>query len=256
MSNRIRLLTASDLPQACALSRAVNWNQTEADWRLAIEMNPQGCFVMEAEGVVVATTTTIRYGTKLAWVGMVLTHPDFRRQGLASALMERALDRLSDVETVKLDATEMGAPVYRRLGFVDDREIERWIRPPGAVLASRIDGYFANPSLDLEAFGADRSALLRPLAGIESASTPDGFAMGRGVRFGPCVSRSEESAVALLHWYLSRHAGEQVLWDTFPSDLPRSHGFELSRRLLRMVRGPALAADDSLVYAGAGFEFG
>jgi GNAT superfamily N-acetyltransferase len=256
MSNRIRLLTASDVPQAYALSRAVSWNQTEADWQLALEMNPEGCFAVEVEGRVVATTTTIRYGTKLAWIGMVLTHPEFRRQGLAAALMDRALDHLGDVETVKLDATDMGAPVYRRLGFVDDCVIERWIRPPGAMAASQVNKYFTNPSLDLEAFGADRSALLRRLANIEAASTGDAFAMGRGTRFGSCVSRSEESAVALLHWFLARHDGEQVLWDTFPSELPRRHGFELSRRLMRMIRGPALPANDSLIYAGAGFEFG
>jgi GNAT superfamily N-acetyltransferase len=256
MSNRIRLLTASDVPQACALSRAVSWNQTEAVWGLAIEINTAGCLGVDVAARGVATTTTIRYGTRLAWVGMVLTHPEFRRQGLASALMERALDHLSDVETVNLDATEMGTPVYRRLGFVDDCVIERWIRPPGAVLPSRVNEYCADPSLDLEAFGADRSALLRRLANIEAASTGDAFAMGRGVRFGPCVSRSEESAIALLHCFVARHEGEQVLWDTFPSELPRRHGFELSRRLTRMIKGPALHANDSLIYAGAGFEFG
>jgi len=123
----IRILTTDDVPQALALSQAVGWNQTAADWALAIEMNPEGCFAMEEDGQVVATTTTIRYGTELAWVGMVLTHPDYRCRGFARALMERALDHLADVETIKLDATKMGTPLYRKLGFVEECAIERWI---------------------------------------------------------------------------------------------------------------------------------
>ena len=219
-------------------------------------MNPAGCFAVEAEGAVVATTTTIRYGTRLAWIGMVLTHPEFRGRGFARALMQRALDDLSDVETVKLDATEMGAPLYRQLGFVDECPMERWLRAPGMAAACDAAAYVPGGPLDQEAFGADRSALLQRLAGIESGSAPGAFAMGRWARFGPSVSRSKDSAEALLAWYLARHAADSVLWDTFPSALPAAHGFVLSRRLMRMTRGRVLRARDEFVYAGAGFEFG
>ena len=120
------------MPRALALSRAAGWNQTPADWALVIEMNPEGCFGLECDGQLAATTSTIRYGTDLAWVGMVLTHPEYRGRGFARTLMERALDHLSDVRTVKLDATEMGGPLYKKLGFVDECATERWIRPAGA----------------------------------------------------------------------------------------------------------------------------
>src|ERR1700722_11501007 len=126
MSNRIRALEVSDVPQAVALSQAVGWNQAATDWRLAIEMNPGGCFATEIDGAVVATTTSIRYGTDLAWIGMVLTHPEYRGRGFARALMQQVLEHLSDVETIKLDATEMGAPLYRQYGFVGECAIERW----------------------------------------------------------------------------------------------------------------------------------
>src|ERR1700722_19494284 len=126
MANRIRLLEPPDVPQARALSQSAGWNQTPEDWALAIEMNPVGCFAMELEGALVATTTTIRYGTDLAWIGMVLTHPEYRGRGFARALMQQVLEHLSDVETIKLDATEMGAPLYRQYGFVGECAIERW----------------------------------------------------------------------------------------------------------------------------------
>jgi GNAT superfamily N-acetyltransferase len=255
MSNRIRMLEASDVPQALALSRAVGWDQTAADWRLAMEMNPNGCFAMEVEGAVTATTTSIRYGTDLAWIGMVITHPEFRGRGFARALITEVLEHLSGVATVKLDATEMGAPLYRQFGFVDECAIERWrgqaqVAPVGAQC-------FRYPAFDKEAFGVDRGELLGRLAKIEAASVEDAFAMGRGNRFGPCAGRSSDAALTLAKWYLARHSNESTVWDLFPeNNLAESLDFELSRSLTRMTRGRALKADRSLIYAGAGFEFG
>jgi GNAT superfamily N-acetyltransferase len=260
MPSRIRILEGKDVPRALALSWAVGWNQTPADWSLVIEMNPAGCFAVECDGQLVATTSTIRYGTELAWVGMVLTHPEYRRRGYARTLMEHALDHLSDVATVKLDATEMGRPLYKKLGFVDECATERWVRPaqpspPACSTEPRPQG--AEPLLDREAFGADRSALLARLAQFESASLQDAFAMGRADRFGPCVSRSREAAEQLAHWFLARHPNEELLWDLFPeNNLAEPLGFTLSRRLTRMTRGRTLTGDNSLIYAGAGFEFG
>jgi GNAT superfamily N-acetyltransferase len=255
MSNRIRILEPADVPQALALSQAVGWNQTAADWSLVIEMNPAGCFAMDVEGSVVSTTTSIRFGTRLAWIGMVLTHPEFRGRGYARALMQSVLDHLQDVQTVKLDATEQGAPLYRTLGFEDECPIERWI---GQSHAPPVETQsFTYPEFDKEAFGADRSVLLERLAKIEAASLQDAFAMGRGNRFGPCVSRSKDSALMLAKWFLSRHPNEEIVWDVFPeNNQAQSLGFHLSRQLTRMTRGRKLESNRALVYAGAGFEFG
>jgi GNAT superfamily N-acetyltransferase len=252
------MLEPSDVPQAFRLSQAASWNQTPEDWTLVIEMSPDGCFAMELDGSVVATTTTIRYGTSLAWIGMVLTHPEFRGRGFARALMLRALDHLDGVETVKLDATPMGEPLYRQLGFSDECTIERWLLPAHASRPVPFDPYIPDPTLDQEAFGADRAALLKRLAGTDAASVRGvAFAMGRGGRFGPCVSRSREAALTLAHWYLARQSDRPVLWDCFPdNNLAQLLGFEFSRRLTRMVRGRSLKTDNSLIYAGAGFEFG
>jgi GNAT superfamily N-acetyltransferase len=287
MADRIRVLKPSDVPQVLALSESVGWNQTPADWKLVIEMNPAGCFAMDVDGTVAATTSTIRYGTELAWIGMVLTHPDFRGRGFARALMQHALNHLSDVQTIKLDATEMGRPLYKQLGFVDECAIERWLRPPLPCSPASADVFVPQPLLDLEAFGADRSALLGCLAKFEAAvvgqvGNPLGrveteewpitnrsqdailphkaniaFAMGRGNRFGPCISPTKEAAEKLARWFLALHPDEEILWDLFPeNNLAQSLGFALSRRLTRMTRGRNLRDDHSLIYAGAGFEFG
>jgi GNAT superfamily N-acetyltransferase len=240
-----------------------------------MELAPDGCFGIDCEGELRATTTAVCFGRELAWIGMVLTEELYRGRGFARRLMEHALAYLRDREVgwIKLDATDMGRTLYERLGFREEGAVERWMRPPGdsarrdtAVCRFEMDGI-----LDREAFGADRSRLLSILAGIESVSIPGtGFAVGRGgaraAYFGPCVARSAEAARQMLAWFLERHAAENVYCDILPANLDavataREFGFEPSRRLSRMfVSGvdaaPPLRNNDALVFAAAGFEYG
>src|SRR6185503_3242911 len=108
---KIRLLLESDIASAMRLKEAAGWNQTEADWRRLLLLEPNGCFGAVTDGRLVATTTTTIYD-ELAWIGMVLVDPQHRRQGIAGKLMNAALDYLNGkIETIKLDATALGQPV-------------------------------------------------------------------------------------------------------------------------------------------------
>src|ERR1700730_7094689 len=101
----VRLLTPSDIPQAMLLKNAEGWNQTEQDWHRLLELSPDGCFGIEHEDKLVATTTTTSYGRELAWIGMVITAPEFRGRGLATRLLTAALEFLDarQIRCVKLD---------------------------------------------------------------------------------------------------------------------------------------------------------
>src|SRR2546422_4281388 len=116
-----RLLWPSDIPSAMKLKDSAGWNQTEEDWRRIMELEPEGCFGIEQEGRLVATTTAICYGRELAWIGMVLTDAAFRGQGLASRLMRRAPEFLERVEVKcdKMGATRMGGRADRKFGLLD-----------------------------------------------------------------------------------------------------------------------------------------
>src|SRR3954469_16158490 len=70
---RLRLLTERDLPDLMALKTAAGWNQTEEDWLLFFEYDRNGCFGIEVNGGIVASSTAMCYGHELAWIGMVLT---------------------------------------------------------------------------------------------------------------------------------------------------------------------------------------
>lgn len=53
----------------------------------------------------------------------VFTKPECRRQGLAKRVMERLIEdaRARALDVIELHATEDGYPLYRSLGFEDDR---------------------------------------------------------------------------------------------------------------------------------------
>ncbi len=250
------------------LKDAAGWNQTERDWQHVFTLAPDGCFGIECDGTLVATTTAVCFGTDLAWIGMVLTHPDYRGRGLARALMEQALAYLDGrAEWVKLDATDMGRPLYCKLGFEDECPIERWARHAGPAPPLELPPLANCAELDRAAFGADRRKLLGLLARIESAALDDGYAMGRpgskAAYFGPCVARTPATARRLLDWFLARHGHETIYWDILPGNrdavrLAEEFGFRPLRRLVRMARRGKrnFEHDDRLVYAIAGFEFG
>lgn len=272
----VRLLRHSDLPGAMRLKEAANWNQTDEDWARLLELEPEGCFVIAQDDVVAASATVVVYGTDLAWIGMVLTLPEFRKRGLGGRLMERVLEFAASrsVAKVGLDATDMGFPLYRRFGFETECIVEQWERPAGLAPVSPVvlDSWQPAPDLDLLAFGAERSKLLASLARVDAASVGDGegFAMARpgskAAYFGPCVAKSFAAAEDLLRWFLARHSREQACWDILLDNhdavaLARKYGFQPVRRLRRMIRNlksPAAPVNPrySTVFAIAGFEYG
>ena len=240
----LRQLSLSDLDDGLALSTASGWNQTAADWHRLLTLPTITAWGIEQEGHIVATAAAIRYGSELAWIGMVLTAEPHRGRGLASKLMAAALDHLTDCALIKLDATAQGAPLYRRFGFADEGPIVRYIgRPPGHPV--HLGG---TPGPD--AFEADRSALLSTFD--KPACLEDGsFAYTRPGRvlpfFGPCVGQGEP----LLGWFAAQQPGEFLLDRT--GEPPE--GFRAARQLVRMYRGK-LKATHERQYSTAGFEFG
>jgi len=124
---KFRVMRGADLPGADKLRRLAGWNQTLEDWQRLRSLEPAGCFVALHGQTVVGTVTTTTYGTELAWIGMMLVHPEHRRKGIATQMMELALGYLKTrgIQCVKLDATPAGRPLYEKLGFALDSNLTR-----------------------------------------------------------------------------------------------------------------------------------
>ena len=114
-------MTIDDLGLGMKLSGQAGWNQTQADWRRFIELEPEGCFVGELNGHSVGTTTTCIF-RKTAWIAMVLVDVNARGKGVGTTLLKHSIDYLEgrQVKTIRLDATSLGQPIYEKLGFVPD----------------------------------------------------------------------------------------------------------------------------------------
>jgi predicted GNAT family N-acyltransferase len=267
----LRLLRPADLAGAVELSRLANWNQTIDDWEMLLRLDPHGCFAIEADGQIVATTTLLCYGKRLAWIGMVLTRPEYRRRGFAKRLMQAALDRASElkIESIKLDATADGQPLYEKLGFKTEQVIERWLRNGQSTITPAKSARRNVPlplEMDREAFGADRSVLLQQLASRNPPhSIEEGYNFYRnGARcqyLGPCVARDQKSARTVIARTLQASPQSSWYWDLLSSnknsiDLAAEFGFAPQRRLERMVLADSITKNDQLVYAIAGFELG
>jgi GNAT superfamily N-acetyltransferase len=242
-------LAETHLPDLIRLSTVAGWNQTEQDWRRLLDLEAGGCFGVEADGCIAASATVITYGRDLAWIGMVLTLPEYRGRGFATLLMRRCLEfcNTRGIRTVKLDATEMGRPVYARLGFEEECEVQR---RSGTLPSAEPRPPVFDFELDRLAFGADRRRLLERTG----CSRPGRMA----AYIGPVTARTPAQArETILHCGVSG----PCFWDVPAANpaalaLAESLGFHPVRRLVRMRRGPAIAERPEFVFALAGFEYG
>jgi GNAT superfamily N-acetyltransferase len=265
----LRKLTPADVPTAFALSTEAGWNQTPEEWRLLLEIAPDGCFGIEVDDELVSTASLVNYGRELAWIGMVLTRESFRGRGLAKRLLSeliRTADE-SGIRCVKLDATEQGQPLYEQLGFRSEQTVERWHTSSPLIPATPQPFVGLSPralDTDRRAFGVDRTTLLHRLATSSQLFATDGsFVMTRPGRLcnylGPCVADEPATARTLIAGALEE--SREWYWDLLPANtsavaIAREFGFSPKRRLLRMVRGAELRGDERNIYALAGFELG
>jgi GNAT superfamily N-acetyltransferase len=269
-SEKMRRLHPEDIPAATRLSARVGWNQTEEDWRTLLQLSPHGCLAMEVDGHLAATTTLLCYGRRLAWIGMVLTSPEYRRRGLAGTLLASTLERADKmgIETIKLDATEQGKPLYERFGFHGEQEIERWSRPGESAAQLPVGRTSVEEpwrDSDSRVFGADRSQLLGRLAQLNPPrSISQSYLFSRPGRvsayLGPCISENPGTARRMIEECV-RNTRCGWSWDLFPRNqdavaLARDLGFSPQRHLVRMARGKEPHEKDNAVYAIAGFELG
>lgn len=264
----IRQMTVADLNSAMALKDLAGWNQTLDDIKRLIEYEPDGCFIAEIDGKPVGTVSTTSYGNDLAWIGMMLVHPDYRRRGIARSLMETSLDYLRQrgVACIKLDATPLGQPLYEQLGFQAEWEFQRWERPGETVASFTPDGSLSAKLLELdrEAFGADRSKWLTQVASTcRILATDSTFVLLRpgsvATYLGPVVTQHPgienvaevESLIVLM---LESEQG-RIFWDIPESNeaarkMAARLGFKPARQLLRMW------ADGPLVEGRPDLQFG
>lgn len=232
-----RRMTVDDVAAAHQLSLSVLWPHQLEDWTFVQQLG-EGIVAENARGVV-GTVMCWLHGADHASLGMLIVAPDHRRNGIARALLARALKEIGD-RTAVVHATPGGVALLEQFGFTETGRVHQHqgnvLRPPLAPLGAgeRIRPVNARDEGELgelfrRACGMPRATVFKHLmqaaniAAIDFYGELTGFAalrkFGHGYVIGPVIAPDAERAKALIaHWAgtlaSGPHAGAFVRVDT------------------------------------------
>ena len=261
----VRRLGPDDLKRCVALSVDRGWSPEQSKWSLLLAASEVfGVDAPDGRGLAGAVVLT-RWAADYASVGMMLVAARYGRRGLGRALMEHLVRAAGDGATVTLFATDMGRPLYEKLGFTPVRRsvsfVGRFRVPSGhdghGVRAATEADLPAILTLDRAAFGGDRGRILSRLPAFADrivVAAADGAA-GQGIAgyaaawrntpastvIGPLVAPDGETARRLIT-ALAAGASAQVRLDLDPdrTELPgwlHARGLEPADRRVVMAYG-------------------
>ena len=228
----LRTMKPQDLEECVALTQEVKWPHRLADWQLMLQLG-EGV-VAEQQGRVVGTTLYWRWGTQRAAIGLVIVASKLRGQGIGRALLQHTLRQLAGWQ-LQLHATEAGAPLYRRAGFVEAGSVIQYqtaalAASPSAALPheAQLGDLPALAQLDYRANGFRRLTLLRQLFQhgariilLQHQAKPLGFAVtrrfGHGYVIGPVIAPDRQTAQTLITQAMQPLAGRFVRIDSYAS---------------------------------------
>ncbi|KPB69692.1 GNAT family N-acetyltransferase [Pseudomonas cannabina] len=226
-----RPVEAADIPAAHALSVHLKWPHREEDWAM-VQRTSEG-FVAECDGQLVGVAFTCHQGDWSS-IGLVIVSDEHQGKGIGRRLMNLCLEATAP-RTPILNATELGAPLYRSLGFVDFTRIQQHqgiaqlpeTEMPSDGLQIRTLDSADHPQLIQLAnagSGLDRTVVLTDLlrdaeqaVGIEHDGHLQGVALlrrfGRGHIIGPLVAQDLGQARQMISHLLQLIPGQFVRFD-------------------------------------------
>ena len=198
------------------------------------------------------------------WIGALGVLPRARRRGIGELLTKASVEWLESrgAQTALLYATDMGRPVYERVGFVSEVRARAWRGtppgpPPRALRRLRPTDRARLIELDAQCTGEDRSPVFDMLPallglGFERDGELAGFALQTPWGAGPAiVARDAEAGEALLRGLV---LDPQPVTITVPDDnvegaqLLSDWGFQPVNSALRMRHGPAVVHDPNRMF--------
>jgi ribosomal protein S18 acetylase RimI-like enzyme len=212
--------------------------------------------VDNGEGPAAGAVCCISFGAT-GWIGALGVAPEARRRGIGRALTEAAVARLRarGADTVLLFATDMGRPLYERLGFETEDTVTAWRGTAGTARADvtlrvlREEDRPAVRDIDRSATGEDRAPVLDalvPLAGLiaERRGVPAGWAVTSPWGAGVAICAADDRAgVALTAAAAGGHGSNTMVVpdrNASAADALSRWGFAPTAAGARMRLGPAV----------------
>jgi len=198
----------------------------------------------------------------VAWLAHIIVHTAYRNKGIGRFITQSLIDRIDKVQcqTIYLIATDLGAPVYEKLGFVTETEylFYKDIKPNKDTVASSLiipyNSAYKAPIQKIDAIvsGEDRLFHLEPylataflyvkentLEGYYLPDFGDGFIAARTPEAG--------SALMMLRFTAKEHAVFPID-NTSAKEYMLQHQYEPFKTAKRMRLGTERKVDFSKIY--------
>lgn len=271
----LRAMTAADVDPTTDLVLAGGWSEFRSELAFAVGSPTCLAVIAEARGARVGVGVGTRNGT-VGWVGPIFTTPTYRGRGVGgrlTAAVARGLEA-AGCDALLLAATELGRPVYERLGFVPDGRYHVLAGPAAALPDGAGSVRTAGPgdlpavrALDRWASGEDRAHLVaafgRPAWVIDDGPTGRvrAYALATPWGRGPVVAADAADASALLRRSATVDADGSTV-AVLPEEnragreLLAGLGFAEVRSLPRMRRGRPVAWHPEAIWRLFSFGMG
>lgn len=222
-------LNDKDISGLIDLSASVGWDYDYHEVQTVLRSGMIFGF-KNFEGKIVSSAAIIKYDSRLASIGMVIVHEDYRGLGLAKEVTQKCISSVSYDISIMLIATEEGRPLYEKLGFVVVDSVNKFIchsfhsskleLSSGFKLEDYSEEYFDDLiKLDGGAVGDTREKFLRERIKQSNqclvAKNKSGNVIGYGLSIrgpinliiGPIVAPTTELALCLLQTLAFKHEG-------------------------------------------------
>ena len=146
-----------------------------------------------------------------AWLACIIVHPAYRNRGLGAVITNQLIDCIdkSRIHTISLIATDMGYPLYHKLGFIEAETYLHYQLNPLALPLSvtdniiRFDEQYTEPLKQMDTIfsNENRSALLNRYLQDSLLYVEEGELKGYyipGISEGTIVASHPEAGLALM----------------------------------------------------------
>ena len=212
----VERVTLIDLPLIEAMQPS-DWKGVADHYRYYLEHDNCVALKLTEDGAVMAVGALI-YHQDSAWLAHIIVHPQHRGKGSGTIITQALIDQVDKAyfPVVYLMSTELGFPVYKKLGFVEEGKQLFYIsdmkafhkeRHPNIVPVQTAD-YPAIFDIDHQCSGEIRT--YRLLQHIDQAlvykvdDVVKGFYI-KDMLEGPVVAIEQDAGIALMHERMKDH---------------------------------------------------
>lgn len=221
----------------------------------------------EIEGHIVGFGSLLQNNT-IAWLGNILVDSNYRSRGIGTALTQHLIEESKKLggESFVLIATELGEPVYKKLGFAVEsyyvfyeRGEDKQQTVSSAIRKISEHDYTRVAHLEKALLGETRDLFLRPFLYdtycLELRGSIEGLYM-HSLGNGLIIAQSAIAGLGLLSLRIAEGAKNLVIpeQNKVANQFALNQGYSETKRLPRMATGSTIAWHPECVYnRGAGY---